>query len=302
MNDPTRLYEDETNSLDAVLLRAGRDYSPSSTRLGRIAAGIAGAGATIGSHAAAAASVGASGAGLGTGLSGTALVTVVKWVGIGALAGLTVSATAAVVETQGPAARDAASEQENTVVEALPVPIEDEARAHSSTPQQPSSESMPEDQRAAAGARSQAPATAPAAAGRPSASRTPLSRAASLSQNPAVSPKAAGGTVVADPLPAASSAADSTAVTAALREEVAALGLAKAALDRGAAQEVLAHVSAYRVRFPRGRLGPEATYLEMEAELLRGNRGRARKLAGELTGVASPNATRVREVAEGGVP
>jgi hypothetical protein len=39
----------------------------------------------------------------------------------------------------------------------------------------------------------------------------------------------------------------------------------------------------------------------MEAELLRGNRGRARKLAGELTNVASPNATRVREVAEGGV-
>ena len=88
----------------------------------------------------------------------------------------------------------------------------------------------------------------------------------------------------------------------AMREEVAALGLAKAALNRGAAAEALAIVRSYHTRFPTGRLGPEAAYIEMEAAHSTGNLKRARELALQLAGGTTPNAYRARLILEGKAP
>jgi hypothetical protein len=83
---------------------------------------------------------------------------------------------------------------------------------------------------------------------------------------------------------------------AALREEVAALGLAKAALNRRAPAVALDAVRAYRTRYPAGRLAPEASYIEMEAELALGNRQRATALAKVLASGAGGNAERARVI------
>jgi hypothetical protein len=233
-------------------------------------------------------------------VSGTALVTVLKWLGIGALSGLSVSVGATIIETKGYITRGSDAEIESKELETQPVPIENETVSPSSARVQAYSESPPvkqgTDERAAVGR----------AAGKPNSisGKTPATLAENSGARPELSETKrpdADGTTVAEPSTEASSESAAKAVSAALREEVAALGLAKAALDRSAAGEVLAHVAAYRVRFPHGHLGPEATYLEMEAELLRGNISRAKSLAARLTSVASPNAKRVREVLEGRV-
>ncbi len=84
--------------------------------------------------------------------------------------------------------------------------------------------------------------------------------------------------------------------TRAVREEVRALGRAKAALNHGRPADTLAILAEYRARFPQGHLRPEAVYLEMEAELARGNRERARVLAHALSVGRSPNAERARAI------
>jgi hypothetical protein len=85
----------------------------------------------------------------------------------------------------------------------------------------------------------------------------------------------------------------------ALREEVAALALAKSALNRGAAAAALDAVRAYRVLYPSGRLAPEATYIEMEAALLAGDRARAVRIAERLATGTTPSAKRAREILQG---
>jgi hypothetical protein len=87
-----------------------------------------------------------------------------------------------------------------------------------------------------------------------------------------------------------------------LREEILALGRAKAALNRGAPSVALSVIREYRTRFPLGCLGPEATYIEMEAELASGNRARARALAERLASSAMPNVERARVILKGGKP
>jgi hypothetical protein len=296
MTDPIRLHEDETNSLDALLLRAGRDYAPPGARLRRIAAGIASAGATISGPTFAAASSAAAGAGAGVKASGTALGIVLKWLGIGALSGLTLSATATVIQTNGPAPGVLAPERGSR-----PIAIETQTTVSPVARAQTLRAPVTAEQQASLGARPQE-----RSGERAPADRTPPNRPPIPARTPAATPYPETGgqgaaAPVSEPQMQTTTESQSRATAAALREEVAALGLAKAALDRGAAEEVRALVSAYRVRFPRGRLGPEATYLEMEAELLRGNTGRAQSLALELATVASPNAKRVREVLKGDV-
>jgi hypothetical protein len=297
MNDPTRLHEDQANSLEALLVRAGRDYAPPSARLDRIAAGIASAGAAIAGPSVAAASSAAAGTGLGMKLSGTALVTVFKWLGIGALSGFTLSVTATVIEGDWHSTRSTTPDQP------APAPIETETQRPHAARAELRTEPLAMQPKEAASPPHAEPAN------ERSATRSPLSRSATpgksslLDESPTVATETnrQAETVAAGPNPPVEPNVESRAKTTSevLREEVAALGLAKAALDRGAAQEVLAQVTAYRVRFPRGRLGPEATYLEMEAEVLRGNTRRAQNLAAQLTSVVSPNATRVREVLKG---
>jgi hypothetical protein len=302
MTDPTRLHEDETNLLGALLLKAGRDYAPSRTRLERIAAGIAGAGAVIGGQSLAAASSAGAGVALGTKASGTALAIALKWLAIGALGGLTSSAAAIHLEPHWTATREPTFEIENR---ANPVSIETEPVSEPVVRLQARIDSKPSGEPGVAG-----PAL-PAergGAGRAIAQREAITKTDSTvrSENSSVGPESerpeVGGAIAAESQAGAKlePAPEAQALGAVLREEVAALGLAKAALDRGAAEEALALVSSYRVRFPRAHLAPEATYVEMEAELLRGNVSRARGLAGQLSSVPSPNAKRVREVLRGG--
>ncbi|MBK7581362.1 MAG: hypothetical protein IPI67_14255 [Myxococcales bacterium] len=104
-----------------------------------------------------------------------------------------------------------------------------------------------------------------------------------------------------DPVVPASS---TTAVPAqsTLGAEAATLAAAKAALDRRSAGEALATLRAYRARFPRGELGQEASYLEMEAELASGNRAAAQGIAASLADGTTPSADRAREVLKGRQP
>jgi hypothetical protein len=90
--------------------------------------------------------------------------------------------------------------------------------------------------------------------------------------------------------------------TSALREEVAALAVAKAALNRAAPRDAIEAVLGYRARFPKGHLMPEAAVIEMEAQLALGNRARALELGRDLEKTPTPGAERARELLRRGTP
>ena len=273
MKDPKRLREEQSDRLTVLLLEAGRDEAPSNEWLGRLLGGAAAAGTTMAATAAA--------AGTAAPLASSALpfAIVVKWLGIGALAGVVASAGAgAVVQEQRENARKEAAPREQSPAVAVTAPV---------TPKQPAPAAL-------------VPIDPPATLAAP-IPVAPLASPRSARPRAAVAPFEKEGAAPV-PAPAAASSVESTAErgalseTRAVREEVRALGLAKAALNRGTPAETLAVLAEYRARFPQGRLRPEAAYLEMEAELARGNRKRARALAQGLSVGSGPNAERARAI------
>jgi hypothetical protein len=81
---------------------------------------------------------------------------------------------------------------------------------------------------------------------------------------------------------------------AGLSEELALLKPARAALSSGDANGALTALSAYRAKFPNGKLGPEATRLQVEALVRLGRRAEAERLAAPLLEGNSPYAERMR--------
>jgi hypothetical protein len=81
-----------------------------------------------------------------------------------------------------------------------------------------------------------------------------------------------------------------------LAAELEAIRPAKARLARGDAAGALQQVQQYRASFPKGKLGVEATVIEIEALVALGQRARAQKLAEPLLTGDSPYAPRVRSL------
>ena len=297
MNDPKRLRAEDSDRVTRLLLEAGRAESPGRARLARLATAAAGAGAALSAKAAAASAVAAPLAGT----SATSLVVVLKWVGLGALGGLMISATATEVgrRTSDPDGVGAARPRELAPFSTVqpreasrPAPTS----AWASAKQQASGSSDPAP---AAAANELAPPSPQARAvgslPRSSSRQRPSGEAAPItSALPTQDPGSSGATAVA-PEPTGSESAEERA----LREEVAALALAKSALNRGAARAALDAVRAYRVLYPAGRLAPEATYIEMEAALMAGDRARAMQIAQRLSTGTTPSAKRAREILQG---
>jgi hypothetical protein len=284
MKEPARLGQPGSDSVTRLLMEAGRDEAPSNERVRRMLGAVAGTGVALSAHAAmAGAPLAASAA-----QSAIGITVVAKWLGLGVLAGVIVSAGAAQVSPVGPS--DASETPAVPAGPARPAaaagfPVDPPAAPQRPVPGAPSEASNDDP-------------TAHRASGAPHPISGPKSRsiAAPVSTAESAKPAKVSG---AEPAPAASVVSPETH---ALREEVAALALAKAALNRGAAAEALAIVRSYRIRFPQGRLEPEAAYIEMEALYATGNRKRARELAERLAPGTKPNAVRARAILKGNEP
>jgi hypothetical protein len=286
MNDPKRLREPGADRFTSLLLESGRSDAPPKARLDRMLSGVVAAGLTAGAKASV-----ASAAALAAPLAAKAAVPtalVLKWLGVGALAGIAMSAVALRLESlsRTDPARVLAPPSEHAVVAPLRRP----------------SEGQPHDLPAV---------TPPASRVQPTEIVAPTgvdgrARPPSRDSSPSAAHSKGGAVVVTEPSPPSTPSArsfDPAALdTAALREEVAALGLAKAALNRGAPAVALDAVRAYRARYPAGRLRPEAAYIEMEAEHALGNRERATDLAKQLASGGTPNAERARIILKGNEP
>jgi hypothetical protein len=261
MEDPIRLCEEGSDELASMLLEAGRHDAPSGTRLNRIIGGMTAAGVTVATSAAAAEVV-TGAAALGAGAqSALPFAILVKWTGIGIIAGL---ATALGVNALN---RDAS----------------EDARASSS---------VNEVEAAVVAGQAREPST------RLVGPRGEATSDVSAVENPRTRRHQSATHDVAAGDPAATE--DPTA--SALREEVAALAVAKAALNRAAPRDAIEAVIGYRARFPKGHLMPEAAVIEMEAQLALGNRGRALELGRELEKTPTPGAERARELLRRGTP
>ena len=289
MNEPKRLRQQGANRMTTVLLEAARTDAPPKARLERMLSGGVGAGAGV---VLAAETAGAAAAGATpVAKSALGITLVIKWLGLGAFAGAVVSAGATQISRV----------QFHETSSAVAVPTRDEHQGS-------------------------APAVAARLAEPPTVVEPPMAAVALTTQAHRVESQAGPARVrprlvnlavssqtpqtPQSPAEAATPAATSEAVAEqsgspearVLREEILALGRAKAALNRGAPGEALSVIRDYRARFPLGRLGPEATYLEMEAELASGNRARAESIAEQLASGAAPNAERAREILKEGKP
>jgi hypothetical protein len=286
MNEPKRLRQQGVSRLTTVLLEAARTDAPPKARLERMLGVGAGAGVVLAAETAGAAAVGATP--VAKSVVGIALV--IKWLGMGAVAGAVVSAGATQIS------RVRVHETSGAV--AVPTPRDEHAA------------SAPAVAARLAEPRSVVELPAPTAAPATQAHRSEPHPGPVRVQPRSVSFAASSQTpqIPQSPAETATPAATSEAVAEqsgspearVLREEILALGRAKAALNRSAPGEALSVIRDYRARFPLGRLGPEATYLEMEAELANGNRARAESIAERLASGAAPNAERAREILKGG--
>lgn len=289
MSEPKRLRLAGGDRVTSLLLDAGHADAPSKARIERMLGGIAGAGAGIGLTAeAAAAAPGALGAAPLAAKSAVSITLVLKWLGLGMLAGAAVSTGALrlpppAAPEVGVSSGDSRRSVTQQPTQASRHSIAGEATSSTAQPTTPNvaTTQAPRDDElhrfsVARTAANKPPAMA-SVRGQETAAATPIAREA---LGPALPP-------------------GSSPEARALREEVAALGLAKAALNRGAPSLALEAVRAYRARFAGGRLGPEALYIEMEAELALGNRQRALEIAEQLAASATPNAERARAILKG---
>jgi hypothetical protein len=110
------------------------------------------------------------------------------------------------------------------------------------------------------------------------AARAPEPAAVPTARSTKAVPSAAGGSTLAD--------------------EVKALGRAKAALSAGNPRQALRELDAYRVAFPAGKLGQEATVTRIEALVQSGDRASAKRLGQRFLSHSpkSPYAARVRSL------
>jgi hypothetical protein len=295
MIGPKRLRVYDSDRVTRLLLEAARSESPGRRRLLKIVSAAAGVGATA-TGKAAAALVSASPA---IGMSTTSVAVVLKWIGVGALGGVMVSAAATEIQFGTPPALDHSPAHQGAPFSALPA-ADAPKRVSASHPLPEPRILQQSDQRLNRGNGSLAP---PASAG-PLAKRS--TDATDQSQRAPIA-AASGSIHFSEPesqpngAPAAASEPERipSAAERALREEVAALALAKSALNRGEAAAALEAVRAYRVRYPQGRLAPEAGFIEMEAALALGDRQRAVRVAAQLASGTSPSSERAREILKG---
>jgi hypothetical protein len=275
MNEPRRLMDEGGSDLELALLRSAKGDSPSGRARRRtlvalgLGTGALGATGTVGTSTAAAATATTAGT--------AASVGVLKWIGIGVVAGLLtvggVEATRDSGEASPIAVRnvDALRRLPSEAAPAGPA-VERADRAETPAP------AVPE------------PALDPILAGpsAPAAVSKPSSRGGS---EPGLVPTA--------PAPSRPETAAATpAGKPTLADEVAALDRAREALQQKNPAAALAALEKHDAQFAGGTLGPEATVLRIEATLARGDRAGAARLATEFLAAnpRSPHASRVRSV------
>jgi outer membrane protein assembly factor BamD (BamD/ComL family) len=90
----------------------------------------------------------------------------------------------------------------------------------------------------------------------------------------------------------------SPSASADITGEIAAITLARGALDKGDARGALSALDGYQQDYPHGTLGPEASVLRIEALQLAGERSRAKALGESFLKAhpKSPHAQRVRSL------
>jgi hypothetical protein len=297
---PKRLRVHDSDRVTRLLLEAARAESPGRQRLLRIASAAVGVGATAtGKAAATAALVSASPA---IGVSATSVAVVLKWIGVGALGGVMVSAAATEIQLGTPPALDPPPANQGAPFSALPGADAPKPASASHPLPEPRIEQQG-DRRSYDGSERLPPpaSTGPLAKGPTDRTdRTDRSQPMPIAGAP-VSSHFSEPKSPPNGAPAAANEPNriSSAAERALREEVAALALAKSALNRGEAAAALEAVRAYRVRYPQGRLAPEAGFIEMEAALALGDRQRAVRVAAQLASGTSPSSERAREILKG---
>jgi len=238
----TRLSDGEGTDVERLLLGSAKDDAPvPGVRLRTLAAlGLSATAASTvagAAHAASATAVGGTGAKMVSTASGLALV---KWVAIGAVAGVVATGGLAAVTSTG-VFGDPATVQTGAAVPTHRVPSVNRRDREQANEESPAVE--PE---------VATPAAVPAARGavevfgqrgRPASADQPASDFAATPQGTAF-PVGSGDTVAG---------------------EVAALDQARSALSAGNPGGALARLDAYERSFPRGALSPEATVLRVRA-------------------------------------
>jgi hypothetical protein len=292
---PKRLRVHDPDRVTQLLLEAARSESPGRQRLLRIASAAVGVGATAtGKAAATAALVSASPA---IGMSATSVAVVLKWIGVGALGGMMVSAAAAEISLETPPALDHPPAHQGAPLSAMPV-ADAPKRVSASNPLPEPRISHQSGQRLNRGNGSLAPPASTLAKRLTDptdrSQRAPIPGASGSRHFSETESRPKGAPAAANEPERIPSAAER-----ALREEVAALALAKSALNRGEAAAALEAVRVYWLRYPQGRLAPEAEFIEMEAALALGDLQRAVRVAGQLATGTSPSSERAREILRG---
>lgn len=277
MSPPSRLVEGQASELTRRLLQAGLSERPTAGVTRRVLV------LAVAIPTATKASLAAGGA-----------VAAVKWLGVGFLAGGVaiagtkglsfLSSAPAALRTER-AARASASHDDSGGASAIrpglhPRTLPERRRIADSAPPQPAAEARLTRERTGGGGAAVLTGGAQAAASR-AASRVPA----------AVSPSAA---VPGSP----SEALSAVPVQSTLGAEIAWIDRARLALSAGQPATALTTLEQYRQRYPRGRFGPEATALEVEARLLGGDGAGARALAAHFLArhPTSPLAERVRSL------
>ena len=272
MSEPRRLVDEGSSELELELLQSARFDAPSpqARRRAMVALGVGGAvgaSATIaGTTAAAGATATATAAGASATAATGAGLLVLKWVGIGAIAGLV---------TAGGIDQAMQARQPRPAAAAVTRTAEPGTRAEST-------------------------------GGALGASGKPAAPASEPTLDDAPAPRDEPGPRDAKPAPAAkATSAPSAPAAPPLADEVAALDRAREALAGGDAAAALRQLEQHDRRFSSGALGPEAMVLRIEATSARGDAAAAARLGREFLAAnpQSPHAARVRSiVAAAGAP
>jgi hypothetical protein len=278
MSDPVRLLQEGADDFELELLRSAQGDAGSDRLMRRTLGAVAAAGTLTAASAAGQAAVVAKAGGL----------SLLKWIGIGALAGVGVVTTYAV-------SRPDPAPAEPARAAVAPVVVARGAAVAKSTPGETVTAPAPAGNAADLDAPAPPPSAPPAAAEPSPASPTP---ARAIAAAPAA-PDGAGRPAATEP--AAPREASPTDARASLRAEVASLDKARGALGRGDGAGALRELDRHAAEFPRGALGPEATVLRIDALTRTGQRAAAEALAERF--LASPahaaHATRVHSILHG---
>jgi len=269
---PNRLLESSSSEVERLLLRAGRERAPHGAKRRAIAAatGVVAASALTAGTAGGAAVAGKTSAGVATFLS-------LKWVVVVGVASVSVAAGTAAVHAvraeraEARAAEVTATQRTHVVASSPPV-----ARAR---PQ-----GGPRSEGSVTGSVAPATPVVPASA--------PIALVASAA--PVVAPSTPAD--LASPRPSAPPNKVSVAASANAAAELAMLDQARGAIRSGEPAEALSILDAYRSRFPRGAMGPEASILRVEALVRAGDRAGAER-EGESFRGANPNSPYAARIA-----